>query len=299
MNLQLHKALSDVMGISGLRIVRAILDGERDTKTLAAMCDRRVKATEETIINALTGNYRTDHLFTLKQALATYDFLHQQMKECDEQIKACMAQFADKNPQEPGGGAPLQPSENKRENRSVSRKKNEPYVDMRAELTRIMGVDLTQIEGISSMTTMVVLSECGPNLSSFPSGGHFSSWLGVCPNHRITGGKIRRNGTRRVVNRLATALRVAAQSLHHSNSALGANLRSMAARHGMPKAITATAHKLARIIYDLMTRGHEYVAQSQAEYEQKHKERRLRYFQKQARIHGYSLVATSTGEVVS
>jgi transposase len=292
MNLHLHKALSDVMGVSGLRIIRAIMAGERDTTKLADMCDRRVKASKETIIKALTGNYRADHLFTLKQALETYDFLHQQMQECDEQLKECMACFQDKNP---GGNSPVLPSERK----PVYRKKNEPYIDMRDELERILGADITKIEGISSLTAMVVLSECGPDLSAFPSERHFASWLGLCPNHRITGGKIRKNGTRKVVNRLATALRVAAQSLHHNQSAIGAYLRKMAARHGMPKAITATAHKLARLIYNLITHGHEYHTQSQAQFEQKHRERQLCYLQTQARIHGYSLIIASTGEVVS
>jgi transposase len=292
MNLQLHKALSDVTGVTGMRILRAIVAGERDAHKLAAMCDRRVKATQETVVKALTGNYLTEHLFTLKQALDTYDFLHQQMQECDVQIKQCMARFEDKNN---GGGEPPSPPEEKR----IARRKNEPYLDLKSELTRIFGVDLTGINGISTMTAMVVLSECGPDLSAFPSEAHFSSWLALCPNQQITGGKVRKSRTRNVNNRAADALRVAAQSLHHSDSALGAYLRRMAARHGMPKAITATAHKLARLIYFMVTRGLEFVQQSQTEYENQYRDRQLHSLQKRARTMGFTLVDMATGAVVS
>lgn len=292
MNLQLHKALSDVMGLSGLRILRAIVAGERDARKLAALSDRRVKATQETIVKALTGNWRPEHLFTLKQALASYDFLHQQMQECDAQIKECLARFHDKD--DDARHTPSSSGE-----KGPARRKNEPYIDLKSELARIFGVDLTGITGISSMTAMVALSECGPELSAFPTERRFSSWLGLCPNNRITGGRVRKTRTRRVKNRLADALRVAAQSLHRSQSALGAYLRRMAARHGMPKAITATAHKLACRIYNMVTRGQEFVEQGQAQYEQQYQERKLRALQKQARSMGFSIVNTATGAVVS
>jgi transposase len=292
MNLQLHKALSDIMGLSGLRIIRAILAGERDTRKLAAMCDRRVKASEETIVKALTGNYRSEHLFTLQQALAMYDFLHQQMQDCDIRIKECLSRFQDKNPPD---DPPSPPQDEKR----INRRRNDPYVDMRSECARILGVDITQIEAIDTLTAMCVVSECGSDLSAFPSEKHFASWIGLCPNHRITGGKVRSNRTRKVKSRLARALRIAAQSLCRSQSALGAFLRRVAARHGMPQAITATAHKLARLIYNLIKHGHEYVRKSQEDYEKQYQERRLHLIQKHARLLGYSLVETTTGVIVS
>jgi transposase len=292
MNLHLHKVLSDVMGMSGMRIIRAIMTGERDTRKLAAMCDRRVKASQETVIKALTGNYRSEHLFTLQQALATYDFLHQQMRECDERIKECLSRFEDKD-------ATVGPASPPQEDKPFRRSNNELYIDMRSEVARIFGVDLTKIDAIDTATAMAVLSECGPELSAFPSENHFASWLGLCPNHRITGGKIKSNGTRNVTNRLANALRTAAQSLCRSQCALGAFLRRIAQRHGMPKAITATAHKLACLIYRLIKHGHEYVRQNQDEYENQHQRRRLASIQKQARLLGYSLLDIATGSVVS
>ncbi len=288
MNVQLHKAIADVTGVTGMRIIREIVGGERNPKRLAAMRDSRVKATEETLVKALTGNYRPEHLFTLKQALETFDFLHTKMRECDEQICECMSRFEDKN----GPSAPP-PGSLPKENKHISRRKNEPYFDMSSELERIFGVDLTKIAGISSLTAMTILSECGPDLSAFPTEGRFCSWLGLCPNHRITGGKVRSNRTRKVSNRLATSFRVAAQSLHHSNSALGAFFRRMCSRHGVPKAITATAHKLARLVYMMLTRGADYVEQGQAEYEKQHQERRLKSLQKQAASIGYSIIPTA------
>ena len=170
---------------------------------------------------------------------------------------------------------------------------------MRPELKRIFGVDLTKIEGISTLTAMTVLAECGPDLSSFPTDGHFTSWLAVCPNNRITGGKVRSRRTRPGKNRLATALCLAAQSLHHSKSALGVYFRRMRARLGAPKAITATAHKIARLIYMMLTRGEEYVAQGQAEYETRCKEQQIAAFKRQAQRLGLAVLNPTTGEVVS
>jgi transposase len=303
MNVQLHKVLSDVMGQTGLRIIRQIIAGERDTEKLAALCDRRVKASRETMIKALTGHYQAQHLFTLRHCLENYDFLHKQIVECDEQISKCLSKFQDKDDKngkaEDGSSHNSSDSRKPETKKPLYRRKNEPYVDVHSEATRILGVDLTRIDGVSDLTVMVVLSECGPTLASFPSARHFSSWLGLSPNHRITGGRIRSNRTRRVNNRLAHALRVSAQSLHRSQSALGAFLRRIASRHGMPKAITATAHKLACIIYNMITRGQQYVSQGQEDYERQYQERKMRALQKQARALGFSLVTTSTGEVVS
>jgi transposase len=292
MNLQLHKAISDIAGVTGMRILRAIVAGERDPVVLAHMRNARVKASEEEIVKALTGHYLPVHVFALKQALATYDFLHAQMQECDEQIRACMALFEDASDADP---TPTPPTEGK----EPKRRRNDVAFEADVELKRILGVDLTRVTGISTQTAMAVLTEVGPDLSKFPNDDHFSSWMGVCPNHRITGGRIKSNRTRKVNNRLACAFRLAALSVHRSQTAIGAFYRRIAAKHGAPKAITATAHKLAKLVYLMLTRGEEYVAVGQAEYEKQYNEQRLRNLQRLASSFGFNLVDAATGAVVS
>jgi transposase len=292
MNLQLHKVLSDVSGVSGMRIIRAILEGERDAATLARLCDGRVKASPETVVKSLTGDYRADHLFTLRQSVELYDIYQAKMAACDAEIQRHMAAFAPKAdpkdlPPSPKGGP------------RRTRRKNQPHFDLRAEMYRMTGVDLIQIDAIDTLTAQTVLCECGRDLSAFPSEKNFTSWLGLCPNNRITGGKVRRTRTRRVQNRLADALRVAAQSLHHSKTALGAFYRRMKARLGPAKAVTATARKLACQIYRLLKHGQAYVDQGEQAYEQKYREHLLRRVRKNAQQLGFDLVAVQTGEVVS
>jgi transposase len=170
---------------------------------------------------------------------------------------------------------------------------------LRCELTRIAGVDLTQIDGISSMTFLTIISECGPNLKAcFPTEKHFGSWMGLCPNHEITGGRVRKRRTRKVDNRVALALRVAAAALHHSKSALGAFYRRLQARIGAPKAITATAYKLARLVWRMLTYGQDYVDIGQAAYEKQTQERALKSLVRRAQSLGYSIVSHETGEVL-
>jgi len=291
MNLQLHKVLSDVSGVSGMRIIRAILEGEHDGETLAGLCHGTVKARPETIAKALTGDYRADHLFTLRQAVELYDIYQEKMAACDREIQRQMATFAPKA--DPKALSPRKGS------RGRKRRKNQPHFDLRSEMYRMTGVDLTQVDGIDTLTAQTALCECGHDLEAFPSEKHFTSWLGLSPNNRITGGKVRRTRTRRVQNRLANALRVAAQSLHHSKSALGAFYRRMKARLGPAKAITATARKLACQIYRLLRYGQAYVDQGARAYEQRYREQHLRLLKRRARTFGLELVAVGTGEIVS
>ena len=251
MNVQLHHVLSDITGLSGLAIIDAILDGERDPKVLAGLRDGRVKASEETIVEALTGDYRPEHLFTLKQSVAAYRHYQKLMGRCDLEIEQQLKRF-DAHVDEKA--KPLAPPR-------VRRKKlfsNEPNFDLRKHLYRIFGVDLTAVPGISVLTAHTILSEIGPDISKFRNASAFASWLGLCPHNDISGGKILSVKTRRVKNRAALAFRMAANALFRSQTPLGDSFRRMRAKLGAPKAITATAHKLARIVFHMLSTRQAY-----------------------------------------
>lgn len=287
MNLQLHHVLSDLTGVTGLAILDAILAGERNPQVLAAHRDPRVKAAPETIAKALVGEYRLEHLFTLRQALDSYRHYQRLIGECDAQIATLLDGFASRiDP----GAPPLPPARAK-----VQR--HQPQFDLRGELYRILGVDLTAVPGFAT-SPLTLFAELGRDLRKFPSGKAFASWLGLCPDNRISGGKVLSVKTRQVIHRVANALRMAAQSLQRSRSALGAYYRRMRARLGAPKAITATAHKLARILYHLLTTRQPYqetrVAAAEAHYHRR-SESRLRAH---ARALGFQLVPL-TPEAIS
>jgi transposase len=286
MNVQLHKVVSDVTGVTGMRILRAIVAGERDPHALARLRHRQIKATEDEVARALEGTYRAEHLFALRQALQGYDFFQEQLVECDRELEGYLAQLPS------ASRVPVVPKA------SQHRRKNQPHFDLRTELARIAGVDICQIEGINALTAQTLISECGMDMSRFPSEKNFTSWLAVCPNNRVTGGRIRSRRTRRVTNRAADALRVAAQSLHRSDSALGSFHRQMKARHGAGKATTATAHKLARLFYRLMKHGEAYVSQTQAQYQALRRERELGALRRRARRFGLQLLNATTGELI-
>jgi transposase len=219
-------------------------------------------------------------LFALRQAVTLYEFYHRQISECDRAIDAHLQTFAD---QSGGQALPYRPRRRKRE-------ANEPRFNARARLYCVCGVDLTAIEGIDETTALVLLSEIGTDMSRWPSLKHFCSWLGLCPQHKTSGGEILSRRVRRGSSRAKRALRLAARSLHHSKSALGAFFRRIKGRHGTPRAITAAAHKLARLVYSLLKHGTDYVAQELAEYEAKYRERKLQGITRQARELGFSLV---------
>ncbi|UCE51860.1 MAG: IS110 family transposase [Desulfobacterales bacterium] len=292
MNIQLHKVITDITGVTGMKIIRAIVAGERDAVKLAGMKHALIKSSTETIAKALTGEYRQEHLFTLKQALEIYDVYQNKIADCDHQIEEYMKTFeqkADANDLDSKSG----------KNNRTKRRKNQPNFDLRTRLFEMTGVDLTQIDGIETMTAQTVISECGFDMSVFPTEKHFTSWLGLCPNNQITGGKVRKHSTRKVQNRAARALRLAAQSLHSSKSALGAFYRRMRARLGAPKAITATAHKLAKLVYRMLKYGTDYVDSGQQYYENQYRKRVIKNLTKRAREMGYVVVCTNTGELVS
>lgn len=283
MNLKLQHVLSDLTGVTGLAIVRAILAGERDRLKLAALKQRQIKSDVATIAKALEGDYRPEHLFVLRQALELYDYFQQKIAECDDEImKAMQSLESEATASLPATAKPPR----------KARSKHHPFpLASQQELQRILGVDLTRIDGINETTAHLVLSELGLDIGhKWPTERQFTSWLGLCPNNKISGGKVLQRGKRKVVNRLANALRMGAQSLLKSKSALGAYARRMRAKRDTPTAINATAHKLARLIYRTLKYGQEYIDIGQQQYEQRYKENALKALQRKARQLGYQVV---------
>ena len=249
MNIQLANVISDIVGETGQKILRAIIDGERNGRVLAAFRDRRIRASEEEIAKSLQGNWRIEHLFALKQSLTLFDVFSERVAECDHEIEAQLSRLQ------------VHDGLVAKDKRRGGRSRNAPQFDLRQKLFAMCGVDLTRIDGINVTTALAVISEIGSDMGRFPSVRHFTSWLGLCPGTRITGGKVMSGKTRRCANRAAQALRMAASSLRTSQSSLGAYFRRMCARMDKPKAITAAAHKLARLIYTMLTKGEEYTDQ--------------------------------------
>jgi transposase len=285
MNIQIHKVLSDITGVTGMRIIRAILSGERDGERLADMREPGVKRSKEDIIKALQGDYREEHLFALQQAVELYDSYHEKIRQCDERIHRCLKGFD-------GQAGTLERTLKKVSHRS---RKNECHIDLRAELYRITGVDFTEIDGLDVLSINTILSEVGLKPDAFPTVKSFTSWLGLCPNNRITGGKIKSSSTKRVFNRAATTFRIAAQSLANSKCALGGFYRRLRARLGAPKAITATAHKLARIFYVLWSTKKRYQDIGAEYYERQYKERVVRNLKRKAHELGYIITPLQVG----
>lgn len=284
MNVKLPEVVSDITGVTGMGIVRAIVRGEHDAKELATLRDHRCKESAATIARALQGTWQPEHLFALQQSLALYDYYHEQIRDCDRVIEEHLKGMA--LPEVP----PLAPKRRVRR-----RKDNEVTFDARQRLHHVAGVDLTAIEGIEESTALVVLSEIGTDMSRWPSEKHFGSWLGLAPNPKKSGGRVKSSATRPGVNRAAQALRLAAKNLQRSQSALGAFFRRIAARRGLAKAITATAYKLARIIYAMLTHGMAYVAQGLEAYETAYRERVVRQVKRKAAALGLMVVERDAG----
>ena len=282
MNLQIQHVLSDITGLSGMAILDAILEGRRDAKQLAALCHGGVRAPQETVIKSLVGHYRPEHLFTLRQSLAAYRHYQQMLIECDREMEQHLRQL--QGSADPGD-PPLAPAP-----LASKRRKNQFHFDMRKELYRILGTDLTAVPGISSLTAHTVLAEIGPDLSRFRSSTAFASWLTLCPGNNKSGGKVLSSRTRQTNSRVSLALRLAAQTLHKSQSYLGAYYRRMRARLGAPQAITAAAHKLARILYHLLTTRTAYDESVFAREEKKQAVRHENRLRKQAKAIGFQLV---------
>jgi len=277
MNVQIHRVLSDITGVSGLAIVEAILNGERDPQKLAKLRHGRVQASEENIVAALEGNYRIEHLFTLKQSLESYRHYQKLIAECDRQIREQLEALEGRS-----GGKEAPEARKNMRTRSDE--------ELRKEFFRVLGVDLTAVPGINVGTVQVLLAEVGPDLSRFRSAGAFSNWLSLCPNNSITGGKVQSSKTKTTGNRLTAALRMAAEALSREKSPLGQFYRRMKMHlSGGAEAVTAAAHKLARIIFAMVTRRLEYDETHFAEIEQRNRQRARLRFIKQAEKFGFRL----------
>jgi transposase len=282
MNVQLANVISDISGLTGMAIIQAILNGERDRYKLADLADPRIHATREEIARSLEGNWRKELLFILQQERNLYQIYQLQIAECDTALAAHLLTLDDKV--EPGSQPPAaKPSKRAGSNAPTG-------FDVRGELYRISGTDLTQIDGINIMTAQTIIAEVGVDMSRFPSEAHFASFLGLCPDNQITGGKVRHRGTKHVQNRAATALRMAASTLWRSKTYLGAKFRRLRARLGAPKAITAMAHMLARLVYRMLRYGEQFVDKGMNYYEEKYREHEIQSIQKKAKQLGLQIV---------
>jgi len=288
MNILLHQVVADITGVTGMTILRAILAGERDPQVLAQSRDPRCKNSAEVIAQSLVGNYRAEHLFALQQAVTLYEVYQAQIVACDEQIDRSLATFTPVTVEPPP--TPAKPRQ---------RSGNPFHFDAHAQLYRMTGVDLTRIDGIESVTALTVLGEIGTDMSRWKTVKHFTSWLGLCPGTKVSGGRVLGSKTKPTANRAATALRLAAGSLWRSRSALGAYLRRMSARLGKPQAVTATAHKLARLVYSMLKHGTEYVDVGQDYYERQYRERVVQNLTRRAKELGLVLVPEPAQEAVT
>ena len=282
MNVKLSHVISDLTGVTGMRIIDAILQGERDPRRLAELRHERIQADEETIIQSLEGDYRAEHLITLEQSVEGYRFYQKQMAELDQKIEGFMEALPAKIDLREH---PLPASTKKRK-----RQHHAPAYDLRTHCYRAFGVDLTEIPGLDGPTVQVMLTEVGPDLSKFRNGSAFANWLTLCPNNVITGGKILLAKTRKGKSRAALALRQAAQTLERSENHLGQFFRRMRAKLGRAEAITAVAHKLARIFYAMVRKGQAYDESLLTRADTRQRERQEAKLRRQARQIGFQLV---------
>jgi transposase len=286
MNVQLQHVISDLVGVTGEAIVQALLAGERVPLKLARLKVHRIKASHDTLARSLRGDWRPEHLFTLSQSYQTWQHYQKQITACDEQIELQLANW------DARVDVQAQPLPAPRTTHRTAQR-NEPQFDARTECYRVLGVDLTQVPAFQTPTVLLLLAELGPDFAGkFPTAKHFSSWLGLCPDNRITGGKIMSSATRDVKSRVAEALRLAAQSLWHAQNYFGELYRRWKARLGGPKAITAMAHKLARILWHLLKFRQAFNPDVFRKEEEKMRRKKLARLQNTAAALGYRLIAS-------
>jgi len=281
MNLQIHHVISDITGVTGLAIIDAIVGGKTNPRELAKLRDHRIKASVETVTKSLIGDYRPEHIFTLKQSLTAYRYYQQLIADCDQEIQQRVETFDSSDSGSTSAADSSSPAS------------TPPTFNLRSHLERIFGVDLTSIPGFDCLRIQTIFSEIGADLSKFPIDDRFCSWLNLCPKDGMSGGRRIRAPRVKTKNRVTQAFRLAAQALQNSKSYLGDYYRSQRARHGAPKAIKNTAHKLARIFYHLVKTRQPFDDTIFAKLEVRNHERRLRKLQSQAKQMGYSLVQTN------
>jgi transposase len=288
MNLQIHHVIADITGVTGMAIVRAILDGERDPEVLAQHRDRRCKASEDTIREALVGNYRAEHVFSLQLAFELYQFHQQQLQSCDVQIQLALdtLQVDVTAPEQPlpAGGR-------------ESKQANAPKFPVRDALYALLGVDLTQIGGLGAYSALKLIGECGTDMSAWNNAKHFTSWLTLAPGSKKSGGKVLSSKTRTSSNRAAAMFRMAAMAVGRTDTALGAFYRRLAARKGKPAAITATARKIAVLFYNMLRYGLEYQDPGAEYYDQQHRQRVIKNLKRRAQSLGYELKLATTHDL--
>jgi len=282
MNLQLQHAVSDITGVTGMRIIRDIIAGERRPEVLAAHRDIRCKEPAGTLIAALIGNYRDEHVFALKQAVELYDAYQERIRKCDKEIEKAVSRLTH------GKKAPDTPLSKPRHK---TKQRHEPDFAIREALYVLTGVDLTRITGFGPYTALRLIGECGTDMSKWPTEKHFASWLSLCPGNKISGGKVLSSKTKRSRNRASTLLRIAAVNAGKTETALGAFYRRLAARAGKAKAVTATARKLAILFYSVLKHGSAYVERGAEAYETHYRNRVVLSLKKRAKQMGYQLVS--------
>lgn len=286
MNVQLSQAVTDITGLTGQKIVRAILAGERDSQTLAAMREPGCKKSEEEIGKALTGTWREEHLFVLKQSMAMYDFYTEQIRACDDEIERL---YGLTRPDWETGD--VEPFSRRKKN---SHSKNLPLhaEEIRQHLKRISGVDLSVVDGFGVSLAQTVIMEVGTDMSKFPDEKHFCSWLGLAPKHEISGGKVLKNNTLKTKNRAGQAFRMAAQSVKQAECVFGVLYRRLRARLGPSQATVATAHAIARVVYRMLKYKVEYDPLNVNEYQRQYEAQQIKFLKKRAAKFGLELVPT-------
>jgi transposase len=290
MNLQLHHVVSDITGATGMRIIRAIVAGERDPEALAAFRDIRCHSSIEVIKAALVGNDRAEHIFALTQSLDLYDFYQTKIEDCDRKLEVAVAALTVKA----HGDIPALPKA-----RTKGKQVNAPSFDVRAALYGVLGTDLTQIHGLGPALALKLVAECGTDLRAWKSAKHFTSWLCLAPGNKISGGKLLSSRTRRSSSRAAALLRLAATTIGRSDTALGAFYRRLSSRIGKQKAVTATARKIAVLFYNALRFGMTYNDPGAAAYEERHRTRVLANLQRRAKTLGFELAPIPAPDAVS
>jgi transposase len=291
MNLQLHHVVADITGTTGMRIIRAILAGDRDPQTLAGLRHYSCRSSAETIAKALTGSYRAEHLFALEQALVLYEAYHERVSACDVRIEAVLKELSVGREHEP---CSLSPSQRRDQANGLA-------FDVRASLFAVLGKDITQIDGLGPYLSLKLIAECGDDLSAWPSAKHFTSWLCLAPSNKISGGKVLSSRTRRSGSRAAALLRLAAVAVGRTDTALGAFYRRLSARIGKAKAVTATARKIAALFYNAVRHGMNYVDPGALFYETRYRKRVVDGLHRRAKAFGFVLqpIGAPPGEAVS